>query len=250
MVFDLSDYDYNIDIPNSIVFRTSQYRYKNKKNEFIIPPLVEDLGGDKELVFGKKSNKPVVGFAGWADFPNFKQRARYEIKNFALDLKSFWNPYAIVHKQGLYFRRKSIEVLKKSDLIETNFILRKSYSAHADTIELDPRKAREEYIQNILNSDFVLAPKGDGNYSARFYEALSLGRIPILIDTETTLPLEGVINYDSFILRVRYRDIGGIDKIIADFYNKLSNEEFIKMQKLGKEMFKKYLRSDKFYYLL
>jgi len=138
-------------------------------------------------------------------------------------------------------------VLNRSSLIETNFILRKFYSCHTDTLKIPPETARQEYIENMIDSDFVLAPKGDGNFSMRFYEALSLGRIPILIDTETILPLENVIDYDSFILRVNYKNINKLDKIIADFYNQITNKEFIEMQKRARENFEKYLRIDAFF---
>ncbi|MFC1734043.1 exostosin family protein [candidate division KSB1 bacterium] len=241
LVFDLSDFDYDINIPNSIILRTSQYKYKKKENEFIIPPLVEDLGANKDLVFRSKSDSLVVGFTGWADFLNLKQRIKHEVKNLIWDIKSLWNSHSKVHKQGIYFRRQAIKILKKSDLIKTDFILRKSYSSHSDTIELDPKKAREEYIQNILDSDFVLCPKGDGNYSARFYEVLSLGRIPVLIDTETILPNEEKIAYGDFILRIDYKDIYKMDRIIYSFYSNINEESFIEMQRKAREAFKKHL---------
>ncbi len=246
LIFDLSDYDYVIDIPNSIVLRTSQYAYKKKKNEYIIPPIVEDLSVGREIVWRRKSNKSTVGFAGWADFPNIRSKFKYKFKNSIWGVRSLWNPHAKVHTQGIYFRRKSIEVLRKSSLVETKFILRKSYSAHVTTIEMNAEKARKEYVQNIIDSDFVLAPKGDGNYSARFYEILSLGRIPVLIDTETVLPSEDIIKYKEFILRVPYQEIDRIDLYIADMYANLTNEQFIDMQQKARHAYTTQLCSDVF----
>ena len=42
--------------------------------------------------------------------------------------------------------------------------------------------------------------RGAGNFSYRFYEALSFGRIPILIDTDTLLPLQTKIEWSEHII--------------------------------------------------
>ena len=99
----------------------------------------------------------------------------------------------------------------------------------------------------MVNSDFVLCPKGDGNYSVRFYEALSLGRIPILIDTDMVLPLEETLDYSKFILRVDHADMHRLEDIVADFYEALSNEEFQAMQMEAREAFATHLRYDSFF---
>ena len=41
----------------------------------------------------------------------------------------------------------------------------------------------EEYEFSLENSDYILCPRGSGNTSIRFYESLSAGRTPILIDS-------------------------------------------------------------------
>jgi hypothetical protein len=47
-------------------------------------------------------------------------------------------------------------------------------------------------FQNSLdNSDYVLCPRGFGNTSMRFYESLSAGRTPILIDSKGGMPVIG-----------------------------------------------------------
>jgi hypothetical protein len=81
----------------------------------------------------------------------------------------------------------------------------------------------------------------------RFYEALSLGRIPLFIDTESPLPLEDEINYDEFILRIDHRDIHNIADRVADYYAALTPEEYKKKQGRCREVFEKYLRLDVFY---
>lgn len=58
------------------------------------------------------------------------------------------------------------------------------------------------YIDSMNQSRFVLSPRGLGLTSIRFYEAMALGRIPVLLADETKLPLEWKINYNELIVRV------------------------------------------------
>ncbi len=246
LVFAYGDSHEIISLPNTIIFRTSQYRTALQKNEIIVPPLIYDLGQDLLFRSKKKSDVPTVGFVGWADFINFFQRIKYYLKISLNSLQSLLVPRRRAYKQGIFFRRKAIDVFKKSKTVKTNFILRTSYSAHKKTISISPERARREYVENILGSDVTLSPKGDGNYSARFFEVLSLGRIPLLVDTETVLPLENSINYADFIIRVDYRALNTIDQAVYDWYADMSNEVFTAKQKLAQDVYQKYLSPNNF----
>lgn len=248
IVFEYSDYHEQILIPNSIIFRTSLYRAEKKENEYVVPPFVEDLSEIHPFFIRKKSTRPIVGFCGWAKVRSVQQWLKLHTRNLQNNLNQFFKLERALgaHKKGIYFRGKAISALENSSLVKTNFIIRSSFSGNIKTISLDSQKARIEYIENIESSDFILSPKGDGNYSLRFYEALSLGRIPLLIDTDSVLPAEDELNYDSFILRVDYRDINRLDKIVADFYSKLTEEEFMSMQNNARIAFVEHLRCDLF----
>ncbi len=238
IIFAIGDSREVIDIPNSIIVRTSQYKSLKKDNEIIVPAYATDLSYEKPFEFRKKSAKPVIGFCGWANINGLGAKFSFFIKNSFILSGAF--------KQGIYFRIKAIDIFNKSKLVIPNFIIRSSYSASEKTIELDAIKAREEYRNNMIQSDFILAPKGDGNFSVRFYEALSLGRVPILIDTDCPLPMEEKIDYSKFVLKVDHKDINKIDKIVADFYSNLSDDEWLNMQREAKKVFDQYLRIDVF----
>jgi hypothetical protein len=105
---------------------------------------------------------------------------------------------------------------------------------------------REEYIQNIVNSDFVLAPKGDANFSSRFYETLSLGRIPVLIDTDMVLPFADAIAYDEFVVRVPFADIAHTGDYILKFYESHSDAEWQEAGKKARAAYEQYLRFDRY----
>ncbi|MEN9614145.1 MAG: hypothetical protein RLZZ347_452 [Candidatus Parcubacteria bacterium] len=233
LIFALGDLDTHVTMDNSIVFRTSQYRSRLQKNEVIIPAFVPDMLYGTVVTLRHKGAKPVVGFCGWAGFQTLGQRVRFVIKN--TFLRSGFK------KQGIYFRIKALASLRNTSFVDTNFLVRSSHFAHKKTRVGDPVLMRKEYIDNMLGSDFVLSPKGDGNYSVRFYEALSLGRIPLFIDTDTPLPFEKELRYDSFILRVDYRKIGELASLVSRFYAQMTDEQFVDMQKKAREAYEKSL---------
>ena len=250
LVFFVGDSDEKINLRNSIIFRNSQYRYKKEANEIIIPGYSADISEGHVTYRSKgdsKGGRAIVSFCGWARFDAFKTALTYVIKNSVAVIKFLaGDKNALYHLSGLYFRRKAISILKKARTLDTNFIIRSSYSGHTKTIAMSPEVARKEYTDTMRNSDFVLAPKGDGNFSIRFYEALSLGRIPLLIDTDCVLPLEDEIDYSRFVLKVDYRKMNELGKIVSDFYDSLTNEQFAGMQKAARDAFEKYLKIDVF----
>lgn len=247
IIFWHGDGDAPVADENAIVFRTSQYRSALQKNEVMMPAYAEDLLEGELQLRNKHAGKPVIGFCGWADYKNLKNHIGTVIKNSLIEASSIVGIRREARIKGITYRMKAIKHLQQSTAIDPNFIIRSSYSGHTSTIKTDPEQTRREYIDNLLGSDYALIIKGDGNYSYRFYEALSLGRIPVLLDTECVLPLEDVIDYSRFIVRVPYWDIYHLDRIVEDHYASISDEEFVAMQKRGREAFEKYLRVDSFF---
>ena len=247
IVIAYGDSDENISIPNAYIFRTSQYKYKKKECEIIMPPYVKDLL-EGSICLREKKNIPTVSFCGWAKFDNNKKYIKYLIKISLQYIKRiFGNKFALLHIQGVYFRRKLISIFRKSKNVKTSFIIRETFSGNKKTIKGSPEKIRSEYIENIKNSDFVLAPKGDGNYSLRFFEALSMGRIPIVLDTSAVLPLDDVIDYSKIAVFVDLKDAEKSSEKVLEFYNKLDEKEFKERQLKAREVFENYLKVDCFF---
>lgn len=254
IIFAMADTDRFVNVPRSYIFRYSQYGYKQRDNEIIIPPYTtysafyskEGMeyrrNRAREFVPRTKSEKPIVGFCGWADFPSFFRFLTYRAHVLIFDLKKYLlrDRHAPLHKHGIYWRRKAVHALLGVKKLNMQFILRKSYAAQKGidgTREIQSFKAEREYIDNIVSSDLVLAPKGHGNASIRFYEILSLGRIPVLVNTDCPLPLSGLIDYDKFIVNVPSTRIQELEQKILDFYNSLNSEEFIQRQKMARAAF-------------
>lgn len=248
LVFAHGDSDAPIPLPNTRVFRTSQYGDKKQENESMMPPYTADLLHGREPRYRERQAKPVVGFCGWADYKNFRNRIGTYLQNALLNVQCVceYSRKKAVQRKGLPLRRRVLRILRKSPLVQTNFVIRSSHSAHAKTITMDPVQARREYIANLLESDLALCIKGDGNYSLRFYEALSLGRVPLFLDTDCVLPLAEVIPYDDFIIRVPFRSLDRIDRVTAERWQAIDGPTFLHMQKTAREMFEKYLNVKSF----
>lgn len=246
IIFWHGDSDAAVPYDNAIVFRTSQYRGNMKENEVMMPAYAQDLLEGSLSLRKKHSGKPTIGFCGWADYKNIKNRIGTVLKNSLIEASSIVGIRRDAYIKGITYRMKAIKHLEKSKYIEPNVIIRSSYSGNASTIKTDPEQTRREYIDNLLGSDYALVIKGDGNYSYRFYEALSLGRIPVLLDTDCLLPLADRIAYDQFVLTVPYWDLYHLDRIVADHYAHITDAEFTDMQKKAREAFETYLRVDRF----
>lgn len=236
----------HIDRENVIVCKGTAYASSMKPNEILFPGYAEDLGQENDVAPRAKGALPTVGFCGYAGFPNRWSFFRYSVKNFLLDVCAAVtrDPRYRAFKRGIYFRRTAMHYLSANPRIRTSFVIRDSFSG----VNIpNPKSARDEYIRNMIQSDFVLCPKGDGNYSIRFFEALSLGRIPILIDTDIVLPLEKSIDYSKFVIRIPHTELSRIGDTIADFFEAISDADFINMQSAARSAFKEYLRYDSFF---
>jgi hypothetical protein len=248
LIYTYGDIEKQIHVKDSHVLRTGQYRFCRQSNDIIIPAYTEDLlqnYNNDSLNIRFKTEKPSVAFAGWAEAPRGLLVKTF-IKETPLQLKSLFDARYGAWRKGLRFRREAIKSLQRSRLVDTRFIIRRSFSGHVRTVSGDVQKVRRDFVNNLLDADYALCVKGDGNFSNRFYEALSLGRIPLFVDTDCILPLEDEIDYKKFCCFVDFRDIKNIAAILLNFHRQLDADEFIAMQKRARSAFETYLRTDVF----
>jgi len=231
-----------------VLLRQSQYRYSVKPNEITVPLPADDLletyfGG--KLAARQKQTKPSVGFAGWATL-SLKQRTKTYIKFLPTYITSFFHHERRAEKKGVLFREQILNILQRAQGITTNFLGRKSYAGNPITVSGSMDESRREFVENLNGSDYALCVRGDGNSSIRFYEALSLGRIPLFFDTACVLPLEHLIDYKKFCVFVDHPDVKKIGVKLLEFHKNCSLEEFELMQVRAREAYEKYLRPDVF----
>ena len=72
----------------------------------------------------------------------------------------------------------------------------------------------EEYAKSILESKFVLCPRGLGASSFRLFECLKAGRVPVIIADDWVLPSGP--DWNLFSVTVRERDVQQIPRMLLE----------------------------------
>lgn len=247
LVDGLRDVEYPIMAENAYVLRYGGYRFQSEKGRIQIPPLADDLleryRGGKLEIRKKRDGKLVVGFAGWAKLSPV-QVLRTVVKELPARLRGIFDTRYRACVKGVLWRQKALRILRRSPLVTLNLHARKSFSANPKTAEGDMRMLREEMIGTILESDYALDVRGDANDSTRLFEILSLGRIPVIVDTERNFPFSDRVDYSSFALIVDFRDISRLPEKIAEFHRTVSPERYEEMQRNARDAYVKYFRID------
>ena len=241
------DVETPLTLENTYILRIGGYRFLSERGRIQIPPLADDLleryqKGQLEIR-KKGEGKPVVGFAGWAKLSS-KQLIRTIVKELPVRIHGIFDSRYRACKKGVLWRQKAIKILQSSPLITFNLRARSSFSASAKTAEKDMHKLREEMVDTILQSDYALDVRGDANDSTRLFEILSLGRIPVIVDTERNFPFSDKVDYSSFALIVDFRDIKKLPEKIAEFHKNVSPERFEQMQRNARDAYINYFRVD------
>lgn len=208
LVFMVSDYNDSLDIPtNVILFRTGFYKSQKKYNEYLLPFFAakSEMNNHPPLSpLPKIGMKPTIGFCG----------------------------YVISHPS----RIELVNKLKLIPNIKRNFKLQNMYWAGNP----HNQKVIEDFINNIKDSHITLTPRGTGNWSARFYQVLYLGRIPLLVNTDMILPFEDRINWRDIIVYCESEN--DIDNNLRNFWN---TKDIVQAQIRCKEVYENYLTPEK-----
>lgn len=242
------DLEYPITVPDSVILRVSQYRYTLQSNAITVPFPAEDLletycGG--VLHARTKPQKASVSFMGWADMSHLG-RIKTLWKEMPIRIAAAIDEKRGAERKGIFFRERALRALSRSARIESNLVKRPTYSGHVNTLQGSVHENRLAFVESLLGADYALCVKGDANASVRFYEALSLGRIPLFVDTACVLPLEDKINYRDFCVFVDWRNVDRAGELLADFHARLSSEEFAAMRQKARDVYVNYLRFDAF----
>ena len=236
VIFFDSDSTENIPIENAIIFRTSFNKSEQKKNEHAYPGCTTDLtiklpAGKTSL--RKKNTIPVIGYTGYIDYRNPWEYVKYITR---------YVRHPGMDQTGQHLRGNCVRNLSLSSLVKTHFYLRDGCKTGSATL-----KERQEFIQSILESDYSLVCRGGGNFSYRLYEVLSLGRIPLFIDTDCVLPYDDIIDWKRFCLWVDCKDVKELDRIVADFHDRISDDDFKAMQQEARNIFEQWICPTGFY---
>jgi hypothetical protein len=185
LLFYNDDDDSIFNYENSIIFRTSLYKSTKPSNYYSVPAFCNDLKKDCNFKLKNYQETPTIGFCG-----------------------------AITN----YLRSVAINELNKNQKINKNFIVRGSFWGG----NVWGNEVRKDYIENLLNSDFVLCVRGSGNFSYRLYESICMGKIPVIINTDIDIPFNEFENYNEF-LNININEINSISDIILNYWNNIND---------------------------
>ena len=132
-------------------------------------------------------------------------------------------------------RIDAMQIIEKDPRIKTDFVGRGSVGMQPGV----GGDQRQEFVDNLLRNAYALCVRGTDNYSWRFYEALSLGKIPILIDTGCLLPMEDEIGWDNFILRVPAAQLPELPDRLLAWHSSFSPQAFDQLQRDLRSIFER-----------
>jgi hypothetical protein len=137
----------------------------------------------------------------------------------------------------------ALQELRKTSLHQ-EILIRESYGGISRLVS-NSEKKRDEYVNNIADSDFVLCPRGDSNASLRFYETLSAGRIPLIPDTKIKLPyLENLNLRDAMLIFDIFSQ--NLEIEILDFWSRLDSIKYQEIQERIRFIYNNYYKFDVF----
>ena len=195
-IFLVSDTVSNFAIPENVrLYRTSLYKSQQSENEHILPYIWENIAAPPPPL--ECGEMPVIGFCG---------------------LNSS-------------FRRATLKAFQEDHNIECDFIIRKKFWGGRPH---DPQLV-SDFTANMVNSHFNICNRGAGNFSMRFYQTLSCGRIPVLLNTDMVLPLAEEIDWENLIvLSTTAKELP--EKLLA-YWN---TKDVVEMQTKCKEVYDKH----------
>jgi len=189
-------------IPNNVkLYRTSLLKSIKSHNEYILPYIWEGIEQSFDPLI--ITEKPIIGFCG----------------------------------VNSHYRLKTIQLIEQDNRFVSNFIIRNQFwggNPHNSVLV-------KNYEDNMQSSHFNICNRGAGNFSMRFYQTLSCGRIPVLLNTNMLLPFENEIDWNDIIVMANTEE-ELIDKILYCWNNK----DIIKMQIKCKEIYDTYFAGTKF----
>lgn len=215
LMFAMGDSTRSTERRNTIVYRDSILRSQRREHEFSLPAFVADTleGQESDVLQPKaKPDHATIGFCGYVG----TARGRFAYRLMGRHQK--W--------LGLHLRNKAVNTLLDSANVRANCKAKTRFRGGSNGSAEQERRIRTEFLDNLFENDYALCLRGNGNFSYRFYEAMSAGRIPVFVDTDCLMPLEESIPYREIGVWLTVDQIPQIGDVLAKFHDALSDDQF------------------------
>lgn len=216
LLFDYSDTGPPPPCPQAWIWRTSLDSHIRHSNEWALPAFHTDAGF-KPPTWEKR---PSVGFCGQAFplKPGFRKWLGESARAFLhRPLPGPW---------GYRLRRDAmLSCLRAGPRLRCGFHLTDQNDY------LPPDQQRQRFLANLHGHAYILCGSGYGNYSYRFYEALSAGCIPVLLNSNCVLPFEDRIPWKDLVVWVESDQIHRTAALIEAFHQRFNPATFLAHQR-------------------
>ena len=246
-----SDFEWQNPIMNSITFQTSLRRSARRERDFALAGFpTSDLASGHGRSVERPSNwtdLPSVGFQGSA------RRTDLSAERYGRDLATWLSERiglgsAVLERgkwsEGQLLRAESMAALRMEGVACDFHVATRAY------LGATPRKretSRRSFIDNLLRNQYALCVRGRGNFSYRFYEAMSLSRLPVFIDTDCVLPFDHLVDWPSELVWVDRLRVADSAAILRAFHNEHQGTSLPKQQQRARELFEHWCHPESFW---
>ncbi len=232
-----------IPVNNALVFRESAYRSRIAgTHSFSLPAFVEDFVScytDGVLQVRTKQLTPVIGFCGLSNKLTYQHHLKHLV--FLLYMLVRSGRLDVSPYKGELMRDRILAAIRDSDCLAHNLIVRTENTFIGVADETRKMQLRREYVQNMLDSDYVLCCRGSGNFSYRLYETLCMGRIPVVVDTDLSLPFDHLLDWRKHVVWVPEDEIDRLPELVSRFHQQLSPGDFEQLQRDNRQFWQEWL---------
>lgn len=195
------------------------------------------------------ARRPSVAFCGQGAIRPTVHLAQ-TVKRAAQHLQYRTRPHVVPppFRGHIRLRAAAIDRLRRHPGIDDRFIVHDDYRAGVSS-DADRARTQTQFDENLRSATYALCVRGTGNFSARFSEALSFGRIPLFVDTRCVLPLEWLIDWRSRCVWVDVEDLDTIgDRLVAAHPDAIHDP--LRSSKALREVWESHLTHKGFFQLL
>ena len=141
-------------------------------------------------------------------------------------------------------RKASIKSCRENASLKCDFSTYGDFFGYLKPSDSEFVRRRAEFRRSMKESRIALCPESiPGVFPYRFFEAMSAGRVPLLVGANYVLPLADEIPYDDFMLSTTHLDKAG--EIAASFVSSYRDETIIEMGRLARQAWEQWLDSRK-----
>jgi hypothetical protein len=147
-------------------------------------------------------------------------------------------------------RRASSDACRNHPSLKCDIVQYDCFTGYIGTVgrpEYDQAKfsrLMDEFKTGMRESRIALCPESiSGVFPYRFFEAMSAGRVPLLIGSDFVFPWADEIPYNNFIIRLARQDAGSAAEAIQFVKDTVSDDDLIEMGKQARKYWELYLNS-------